>query len=123
MNNTQSEEKKVLNLDFNKVPEPLPKKVNPFLAYLKSNGWMFGLVAALFTISYFTMNYEKEHPITCDSQGTVKELISIEGHYANLKLQDDTTVKYQISRSTKSGSSYGPGIKPNDVICLAYSRK
>lgn len=118
------EPKKTSTINFNKIPEAKPKEKNVVVEYLKNYWIMFSLVAVMFVAAYYIKNYEAEHPITCDTQGTVKELISIEGSYANIKLQDDTMVKYQISRSNgKSGRYYGAAIKPNDVICLGYSRK
>lgn len=123
---TTPEQEKELNRvldEFEKHSVPSAQKANPFLAYLKSNLGIFLFFIVFVIGSIYALNYEREHPITCDKEGTVKELISIEGQYANLKLQDDTMVKYQISRSVKNGQAYGAGIKPNDVVCLARSRK
>jgi hypothetical protein len=77
--------------------------------------------------------YDKEHPIVCETQSAVKEILAIEGAYAILKLENEEKVNYRIrynqsvknlhNNSYTSRQVYTVSIKPGDSICLAYGRK
>lgn len=67
-------------------------------------------------------NYDKEHPIVCDKKGTIKEILAIEKNYATIKLENEEIVKYKIVELYNRSAVYND-IKPQDTICLSYSRK
>ena len=85
------------------------------------------LIAMISIFGFFGLDYEKKHPIVCESSGIVKEILSIEQHFAQIKLADDRILNHNITRhsSSRGGTStyYFAKIKPGDEICLNYIRK
>lgn len=67
--------------------------------------------------------YDREHPVVCLKEGTVKEILGIEKAYATLKLESEEIVKYKIVHVAHKSTAYNSPIKPKDVICLSYGRK
>lgn len=83
---------------------------------------------------------QSNHPLVCSSKTTVQEILSLNEHYAQLKLTNGQIINYQISEQQKgndilisadppiylSGADktvYNKTVKPNDEICLEYVRK
>lgn len=89
----------------------------------------FSCFAWIFNEEY---QYDKEHPIVCGEQGVIKEVVSIDGAYATLKLQNEEVIQYQISHSQMVKNSFTKqyssrqvysSVKPGDTLCLKYVRK
>lgn len=66
--------------------------------------------------------YDKEHPIVCLKEGTIKEILGIEEAYATIKLENEEIVKYKIFHR-EGGRSYNISLKTKDIICLNYGKK
>lgn len=99
------------------------KRKNSWVNYLKSYGWLFLLIGALYFFAYPIRQYEIDHPITCDHQASVAEIILIDGAYAHVKMSDGTIAKKAILSRDYKGYSSPINVKVGDVFCLASSRK
>jgi hypothetical protein len=102
-----------------------PSPIKPVLSYIKSYGWMFLPVIILYFLLTTTIDYEKEHPLTCDQYSSVKEILSVGegGAYAKLLLENGEITNHAFIRGhTKSGGIAYP-MKVGDKICLKSSRK
>lgn len=107
--------------------------------YLKENIWVFTFVFLMIIAFIFTAIHEAKHPMTCVATGTIKEIISLNQNYAQLRLTNNQVINYQINNQKKVSNTYMDamgnlqstttlvneykvGIKPQDKICLQYSR-
>lgn len=121
----------MLDMTFGYIPDEEQevehkKSGNSVLKYLNENKWLFIFVCIMLIATLFVGKFETQHPIACTVKGTVKEIISIDRSYAQVRLTDGQIINYQISsRSTSrtGGTVYNATIKPEDEVCLQYARQ
>lgn len=110
---------------------------------VKQNYGAFIFLLIMVIIVSILKVYQSQHPLVCSSTGKVKEILSINENYAEIKLQNEQIINYPISikkevttpsivadpamsmlySDNKTVTEFNAHIKLGDNLCLEYSRK
>lgn len=123
----------------NKSTKDSSNKQSPTLTYMKDNRGTFSFVLVMFLATVAVMVHQFNNPRVCTSTATVKDIIAINEDYAQLRLNNEKVINYQISNekvittptlgadgnmsySSETIKEYKTNLHIGKEICLAYSR-